>query len=215
MISIKAIGFMSARGVIAASGLALVFLVGLGAPTRAYADDIMGLEVSKPTPAPGEEVTIRVRLRPFTNSHYACGVRLSLGDGTVREVRGNDFPEGKVEIKHTYASAGRYSLMAEGKGMVRGLKSVLGCSGNSTTQVAVEAPRAACTPPADEYRAVDCPTGMQGKVLQRRAFACPGPSAGPWVTESTDCKAAPVASPAPLAGPPPAPRPQQRRIVGE
>lgn len=183
-------------------------LLGIAAP--AQSQEIRGLELSKSPLTPGEEVTIKILLKP-ANGSYSCGLRLQMGDGESRDIRGTDAQDGAITVGHRYPNPGTYSIRVEGKSLVRGLNSLQACPGTRAVQVVVTNPKPACAPPPDEYRAVECPTGTQGKILQKRTFACPGPVPGAWTTESTDCRAVPVAAPTPAPAPVPERRVTERR----
>lgn len=178
--------------------------------TPSQSQEIRGLEISKAPLAPGEEVTIRILLKP-ANGSYSCGLRLQMGDGESRDIRGTDAQDGTITVGHRYPNPGTYSIRVEGKSLVRGLNSLQACPGTRALQVTVAPPKPSCVQPPDEYRAVECPTGTVGKILQKRTFACPGPVPGAWTTESTDCRAAPVAAPAPAPTPIPERRAAERR----
>lgn len=59
-----------------------------------------------------------------------CAVLVNYGDGRSEQVR-VDADSPSLKIIHTYATEGSYPLSAEGKVQIRGIKSVLGCSGNT------------------------------------------------------------------------------------
>ena len=63
-----------------------------------------------------------------------CAVLINFGDGHIEHIRVNgDRPS--LNISHTYNSNGTYSISAEGKILINGLKSVFGCTGNMLTTV--------------------------------------------------------------------------------
>ena len=185
-----------------------VLVVILGGVSSALGQEISSLSVAPQSPAVGEPVRFKISLKS-TNGVYACGLQVNLGDGQTKEFRIYDERAAQIEFEHVFARPGAYPIVADGKGFLRGLKSVSACDGNRSFAVTVGQPQApSCVPPSDEYRSVNCPPGTAGKILQKRSYICPGPTPSGWKTESTDCKAIPAAREAPPSAVAPRPSPQ-------
>ncbi len=210
-----------------------VLIAFFGAATSALGQEIVSLSVTPQSPGVGEPVRIKISLKAM-NGVYACGLQVNLGDGQTKEFRVYDERAAQIELEHIYSRPGAYPIVADGKGFLRGLKSVGPCDGNRSLALTVGQQAPACVPPSDEYRSVNCPPGTVGKILQKRSYVCPGPTPSGWKTESTDCKAnaaarepsppaiAPrtptqPATPQPSPPPPtsPTPRPAPKPQVGE
>jgi len=210
------------RGVLLASAL-------FSPPLLALGQEIASVSLSKSEVAVGEPLTIRVQLSSPSGS-YACGLQVSTGDGKVHNYRIFEEKEASFELVHTYSAPGTFSILVDGKGFIRGLRSTFPCQGTKSVAVAVSssasgAMQSQCVAPSDEYRSVDCPPGTVGKIVQKQTYTCPGPIASGWTTQLMECKAAsPTVSPPPrpAAQQPAAPSPTQRPnntaprpIVGE
>jgi len=202
----------------------------LGFSSHANSQEISSVSVSKPSVAVGEPVLIRVSVVSSTGS-FACGLEVVTGDGKTHNVRIFEEKDATFQVSHTYNSPGNYSILVDGKGFIRGLKSTPPCSGTKSVAVAVAttttstSTQPSCIAASDEYRSIDCPAGTVGKIVQKRSYSCPGPVASGWSTQSTDCKAvttgvnpaAPVGRtpPAPAPSSAPTSRPASRPTVGE
>jgi hypothetical protein len=186
-----------------------VLVVIVGAASSPFAQEIASLSAMPQSPGIGEPVRFKISLKS-TNGVYACGLQVNLGDGQTKEFRVYDERAAQIEFEHVYSRSGAYPIVADGKGFLRGLKSVAACDGNRSLALTVGQQQApSCVPPSDEYRTVNCPPGTVGKILQKRSYACPGPTMSGWKTESTDCKSASSTREAPpsVAVPRPSPQP--------
>ena len=194
---------------IRASRKLVVLMSLLGAAPSAFAQEISSLSATPPNAGVGESVRFMISLKS-PNGVYACGLQVNLGDGQTKEFRVYDERAAQIEFEHVYARPGAYPIVADGKGFLRGLKSVAACDGNRSLALTVGQQQApSCVPPSDEYRSVNCPPGTVGKILQKRSYGCPGPTVSGWKTESTDCKAVSANREAPpsVAAPRPSPQP--------
>lgn len=147
----------------------------LGAALPAAADEIIGVTVEPARVAPGQSTTIAVQVRNRENASFVCGLVVSLGDGTTREVRVTE-KDSPVRITHTYAAAGSVTVSVEGKFQMRGLRMVPACEGGTrTAALAVQADAITGTPPTPKPAA---PAGVPPAPAPPAAAApVPGPRA--------------------------------------
>lgn len=92
----------------------------------------LGPLVIEPSPATANQ-TVRIVINSRTPA-VDCGLEVSLGDGTVRQLRGETFP---LTVEHVYSREGIYAIAVTGRAMLRGLRSLLPCQGTQTMALQV------------------------------------------------------------------------------
>jgi hypothetical protein len=153
-----------------------------------------------------ETVIFNIQLQSESEM-YGCAFQLDFGDGSAqKKFRVHSEKDATLQVRHAYSRPGIYaakvdgstSLLDEGLSL-KSLNSLLPafpCTGSmaiALNVVEISADLTGCTPPADESRVAPCAEGSVGKIVQRRSYSCPGPTAQPWVTESMDCVVQPEA----------------------
>lgn len=138
--------------------------------TAVHAQKIEALTVEPAKAHAGQPVKATTAFE-VTNNAINCVVRLHWGDGQTQDFNVNQEKDVPLVLEHSYAKAGKYELMVEGKGGKR-------CVGkNKTAHVeivgkpAVAASAAATTAAA----AALCPTGwklVKGSTKKNGAFTC-------------------------------------------
>jgi hypothetical protein len=104
-------------------------------PFVASAQLISGVQVRPGRAAVDEPVQITVDFR-LGDAPPGCGLRLTLGDGSVRHMRA-DQTNMPLSISYRYPRGGEFTILAEGALFVRGLRTALACDGMKTAVVSV------------------------------------------------------------------------------
>ncbi len=93
---------------------------------------LKGIELGSQTANKGEATPLIVHLEPVQGKSNWCGLVIFYGDGTTTDHRleDSDIP---LRVTHTYAIAGTYTVIAEGKTIFRGFNTAASCSGSSKT----------------------------------------------------------------------------------
>jgi hypothetical protein len=97
-------------------------------PALASAQVLVGMSTDKEHVAVEEPFKLIVTLKE--RDTMWCGLRVSFGDGEVRDVRVEQTP---LTLVKKYAAPGRYEIRAEGQYLPRGLRTALACQGNLQT----------------------------------------------------------------------------------
>ncbi len=130
--------------------LATAFLLSC-LPHSAIAQELTGIQIEPSHANVGQPVAISLSFETNNNQEsFNCGLRLTLGDGTVKEVRVSekDMP---LRVNHAYQATGVFSVTAEGKTMWRGIQTAFACGGVArSAPVSVHAEGAAEKAVADE-----------------------------------------------------------------
>lgn len=182
------------RFVIACSALSSVF------SNPAAAQAFTQFNSDKSTVGVNDVVTFKIQLQSKTDT-YACAFEIDFGDGSVRR-RFRVFSEkdATLEVSHAYRSSGVYAVKVDGtlslldEGIsIKSLNSLfpaLPCEGSKAIALNVVSAneQTGCVPRPDESREISCSDGLTGRVVQRRSFSCPGPTASPWFTETSECR---------------------------
>lgn len=124
-------------------------------PSTSMAGEIENLNVITQSAKTGQSVEIKIGIKKIDNPSISnqasssilgvgttneakskndlpCAVLINFGDGHTEHIRvSGDSPS--LNISHTYNTSGNFSISAEGKILIHGLKSVFGCSGNMQT----------------------------------------------------------------------------------
>ena len=112
----------------------MFFLVGPSLAQTLSTEQTFGIKIERA----GTEVEITVER--FPESLVRCGVSVDAGDGTVRDLRFEDGQSTSV-MKHVYKEPGVYKVAATGKGLMRGLRSLVPCVGSARSmEIAVGGP---------------------------------------------------------------------------
>ena len=164
------------------------------------AGEITNLNVTQQTVETGQTVDINIDLTKndaqFTNSQSSssilgvgaptdsqtktnkpCAVLVNFGDGHTEHIK-VDADSSSFKVSHTYNNSGDFAISAEGKILIRGLKSVFGCSGNTLTYVLTVKNAAIAkttdnleSPPTSEHSITKIETkGMSNKELVKRGI---------------------------------------------
>ncbi|MDP9912397.1 hypothetical protein J2W27_004523 [Variovorax boronicumulans] len=138
-------------------------VVGLLLPGWLYAQVPYGLSVDHSKVQARQPVKVTVN---FEAASRWCGLRIDLGDGDVRDILVDSFP---VTLSKQYNASGRYVLRAEGRFLLRGLTSALGCDGKArTVTVSVgELPRDASNTSSDEVAKDELERRKRNPELER------------------------------------------------
>jgi len=147
-------------------------LLALAASLPAAAQTLSAIKLEPPAAKAGEPVKITVDFTAAENPN--CNVRLHFGDGATQDFKINQLKDVPLVASHTYAKAGDYKVMAEGKTALPMLK----CVGKN--QVAMLKVAAAATAPAAKpamaSAASKCPEGwkLDAKSVNKKtgAFTC-------------------------------------------
>jgi hypothetical protein len=150
----------------------------------APAQTISALKLEPAAAKAGEPVKITAT---FDNADTPnCNVRLYFGDGKSQDFKINQTKDVPLVTSYTYAKAGSYTLMVEGKTALPMLK-CLGANQRATLKVA-----AAEAKPVDKA-AAECPAGwsMDNKSLNKKtgAFTCKAKAGAALPTAKLDCPA--------------------------
>lgn len=106
------------------------------AATGLSAQTLTDIKIDPAQPLAGQTVTVSVNLEAGDNAN--CGVRFYWGDGATSDIKVNDKAAIPYKLTHTYAKAGEYRTMAEGKKVTTHLK----CMGKNIVQMlTVAAPK--------------------------------------------------------------------------
>lgn len=120
--------------------LLFVFLFAAVCSNDLLAQEIQGMRVAQTRIGIGIPLQIQIDFSNSNTLNPNCGLEINFGDGNTSTVRvGANGPQDlPLKLTHSYKSPGQYALRVEGKGIFRGLKSVLGCGG-SVAQLTVTA----------------------------------------------------------------------------
>jgi hypothetical protein len=155
---------------------ALVLMSGVAAVS---AQTIAGLSVS-PNAQVGQSVTATVKFNDADSPN--CGLRFYWGDGQTQDIKVTDAKQNPLVLSHTYAKAGKYDLMAEGKKVTSHFKcgganaraSVTVAGGAAAAAGAATAASAAKT--ATKPASPQCPEGwkLDAKSVNKKtgAYTC-------------------------------------------
>lgn len=95
----------------------------------AFAQELAGVSIDSPQAVVGQAVEATISLSKNNDSFY-CGLIVSMGDGTVREIRITE-KEVPLKVGHQYTAPGNYAVTVEGKLLIRGFKTAPACGGNA------------------------------------------------------------------------------------
>ncbi len=81
----------------------------------------------------GENISVVLNLKNGVSTNAYCGLELNFGDGVIETIRAqqNDKNLVSIDLTHTYANPGKYTISAGGKFYFRGIYSVVACLGQS------------------------------------------------------------------------------------
>lgn len=98
-----------------------------------YSQEISSLTLKIDRISVGEAVPIVLNLKNGVSTNAYCGLELNFGDGVIETIRAqqNELNMLSIELNHTYANPGKYTINAEGKFYFRGIYSAIACSGQS------------------------------------------------------------------------------------
>jgi hypothetical protein len=111
---------------------------------QAYGQEVIGFSASSRQVSVGDPMTFTLRLAPSPGGINNCAVLVDFGNGESQYVRINSSaPESELRfpINYKYPNPGNYTASAKGKLMVRGLNTLVGCTGEKTEPVAVVDPQ--------------------------------------------------------------------------
>jgi hypothetical protein len=155
----------------------------------AVAQTLSGIKLEPPVAKAGQPVRITAT---FDNAETPnCNVRLYFGDGKTQDFKINQAKDVPLVATYTYAKAGDYKVMAEGKTAAPMLK----CVGkNQTAMLKIEAVTpVAATAPMVKAAAPACPTGwkLDAKSVSRKtgAFTCSAKAGTALPSAKLDCAA--------------------------
>jgi hypothetical protein len=139
----------------------------------AFAQTLSGIKLDPAVAKAGQPVKITAT---FDNADTPnCNVRLHFGDGKTQDFKINQAKDVPLVASYTYAKAGDYKVMAEGKTAMPMLK----CTGkNQTAMLKVEAmaPAAMAAAAPAAKAAPGCPDGwkLDAKSMNKKtgAFTC-------------------------------------------
>jgi hypothetical protein len=145
----------------------------------AHAQTLSGIKLDPPVAKVGQPTKITVTFDNADNPN--CNVRLYFGDGKTQDFKINQAKDVPLVASYTYAKAGDYKVMAEGKTALPMLKCV-GKNQVAMLKVEAVAPVAAAAAPAGAKAAgPSCPDGWKlvAKSVNKKtgAFTC-GAKAG-------------------------------------
>lgn len=143
-------------------------LLTLAAALPAAAQTLAAIKLEPSAARAGEPVKITVDFTAADNPN--CNVRLYYGDGAMQDFKINQTKDVPLVATHTYAKAGEYKVMAEGKTALPILKCV-GKNQVAMLKVSAPAPKSAAAPAA-----IKCPEGwkLDARSVNKRtgAFTC-------------------------------------------
>ena len=166
------------------------FLIGglltLAVVLPAAAQTLSSIKLEPPSAKAGEPVKITVDFTGADNPN--CNVRLYYGDGASQDFKINQTKDVPMIATHTYAKAGDYKVMAEGKTALPMLK----CIGkNQVAMLKVSAP--APVTKAAAVAAVQCPDGwnLEAKSVNKKtgAYTCAAKAGTALPATRLDCPA--------------------------
>jgi hypothetical protein len=147
---------------------ALTALLALSIP--AFASPSIETVTATPSPAKvGQAVKVTINAKDATDG--ICGLDVWWGDGNRDKPRrmGGQHEAFPITVEHTYSKPGTYTIKANGKRA----GSYLGCPGEGTTNLTVEAVAAVAATPAAAAKAA-CPTdwALKGKAAKDGSYTC-------------------------------------------
>ena len=139
--------------------------------TTVFAQTLSGIKLEPAAAKAGSPVTITVAFTAADSPN--CNVRLHFGDGQTQDFKLNQTKDVPLVVTRTYAKAGDYKVMAEGKTALPMLKCV---GANQVAMLKVEAVAAAAKPAAVAAKGPACPEGwkLNAKSVNKKtgAFTC-------------------------------------------
>lgn len=99
--------------------------------SSASAQELTSVRIEPAEITVGQPVDITVDLKSQENSR-ACGILIAFGDGRSQRIR-VDAEKLPAKLTHTYEQVGNFAISVEGNLQIRGLSSVLPCSGSTRT----------------------------------------------------------------------------------
>ena len=158
----------------------------LAAPV--FAQTLSGIKLEPAAAKAGSPVTITVAFTAADNPN--CNVRLHFGDGQTQDFKINQTKDVPLVVTRTYAKAGDYKVMAEGKTALPMLKCV---GANQVAMLKVEAVAAAAKPAAAAAKGPACPEGwkLDAKSVNKKtgAFTCSAKSGTALPSAKLECAA--------------------------
>ena len=106
--------------------------IALIAPLVAFSQQISEIKTDGLTFNEGSSVKFEISF----NGQGRCGLQFNFGDGSTSDFRVEDSSKPIVAIK-TYPAKGAYKIEANGKTLIRGLKSLTPCKGNAKIEISV------------------------------------------------------------------------------
>ncbi|MDM0029582.1 hypothetical protein [Variovorax saccharolyticus] len=94
-------------------------------PQLIFAQQLTALSIDRERVAVNEPIKLTLEFQAADKMW--CGLKVNFGDGDEREVGVDRNP---IVLKKEYAAAGRYRIRAEGKILLRGLRSAIPCFGS-------------------------------------------------------------------------------------
>ncbi|MDP9932878.1 hypothetical protein [Variovorax paradoxus] len=176
-----------------------LLIVALVLPGWLYAQVPYGLSVDRDSAQPQQAIKVTVN---FEAASRWCGLRVDLGDGDVRDLLVDNFP---LTLSKPYDTPGRYVLRAEGRFVLRGLTSALGCAGKAraVTVSVGELPRDAHSAGSDEDAKDELERRKRRAELEREPHKRRREEVREPPSHHTNPGGAPTTSPAPAAPVPP------------
>lgn len=155
----------------------------------AQGQTLSGIKLEPPVAKVGQPVKITAT---FDNAETPnCNVRLYFGDGKSQDFKINQAKDVPLIASYTYAKAGDYKVMAEGKTAMPMLK-CLGKNQTATLKVEAMAPAATAAAPAAKA-APGCPDGwkLDAKSMNKKtgAFTCSAKAGTALPSAKLDCAA--------------------------
>jgi hypothetical protein len=139
--------------------------------TAAQAQKIESLKVEPAKAEAGQPVKATTNFE-VTGNAINCVVRLHWGDGQTQDFDVNQTKDVPLVLEHSYAKAGKFGLMVEGKGG----KKCMGKDQTASVEITAKAvAAAAAVAPTASAAAALCPTGwklVKGSAKKNGAFTC-------------------------------------------
>lgn len=116
-----------------------LFVTCLALPLTVSAQQVSGLVMNPPQAVVDQPVEAAVNI---SGDSFYCGLIVSMGEGKTREFRvtEKDIP---LKVRHQYAAPGNYAVTAEGKTLIRGLKTAPACTGKAISASVLVVPEQA------------------------------------------------------------------------
>lgn len=148
-------------------GLSVLLLWIWALPNLAIAQELIGIQIEPTHADAGQPVTVKLNFDAKDQNTYACGLQVSLGDGTTKEIRLTE-KDNPLVVTHTFQNTGVFSVTAEGKTLWRGFQTSFACGGLAkSAPVSVHAEGAAVKAKADEKAAAAANAAAKRAATER------------------------------------------------